>query len=220
MDHPGALRHPADGEAVERDRRLLRARVGGEDRLGGVRATVGRERGHGRLRARRGRGRAAAAARSRRSRGRAPPRPARSSSRPASAAVAIASSTPRSPVAAFATPELTTIACGSAAARCSFVTITGAAWTRLTVCIAVPTAGTVERTTARSFSFRRMPAWTPAATKPLAAVTLTPGPRRAGALPSRRARARGSRSAPPGRRRPCRGCRARRRRSRCRSSGR
>ena len=45
-------------------------------------------------------------------------------------------------------------------------------------------------------------------------------PREPEARPSRRARARGSRSAPPGRRRPCRGCRARRRRSTCRSNGR
>ena len=76
----------------------------------------------------------------------------RSSSRPASAAVASASSSPRSPVAAFATPELTTTACGSATSRCAFETTTGAAWTRLTVNIAAPTAGAVERTTARSFA--------------------------------------------------------------------
>jgi hypothetical protein len=39
--------------------------------------------------------------------------------RAASAVVACASSTPRSPVAAFATPELMTTACGSASERCS-----------------------------------------------------------------------------------------------------
>ena len=59
-----------------------------------------------------------------------------------------------------------------------------------------------------------MPAATPEATKPLAAVTLIPAPPRAEARRSRAGRARGSRSARPGRRRPCRGCRSRRRRSR------
>ena len=44
MDHPGALRHPADREPVERDGRLLRPRVGRQDRLGRVGAAVGRER--------------------------------------------------------------------------------------------------------------------------------------------------------------------------------
>jgi hypothetical protein len=61
-----------------------------------------------------------------------------------------------------------TIACGSATARCSFETTTGAASTWLTVHIAVPTAGTVERTTARSFALLRIPARTPAAAKPFA----------------------------------------------------
>ena len=46
MDHPRALGHPADGEPVERDGRLLRLRVGREDRLGRVEATRGRERRH------------------------------------------------------------------------------------------------------------------------------------------------------------------------------
>ena len=47
MDHPGALRHPADGEPVERDRGLLRLRVGGQDRLGRVWAARGRDRRRG-----------------------------------------------------------------------------------------------------------------------------------------------------------------------------
>ena len=87
-----------------------------------------------------------------------------------------------------------------------------AAWTRLRVNIAAPIAGGTERTTARSLrSRRRIPAATPEATKPLAAVTLTRAPRwRRRPAVSAAARARGSRSAPPARRRPCRGCRARR----------
>ena len=144
----------------------------------------------------------------------------RSRSLPASAAVASASSSPRSPVAALATPELTTIACGSVVSRCALETTTGAACTRLTVNIAAPTAGTVERTIARSFAARRMPAETPAAANPRAAVTLIRAPPTGAIRPSRAGRARRSRSAPPGRPRPCRGCRARRRRSRCRSRGR
>lgn len=49
------------------------------------------------------------------------------SNRPASAAVANAFSLPRSPVAEFATPELTMTACGSARATCSRFTWSGAA---------------------------------------------------------------------------------------------
>src|SRR5206468_1516763 len=85
--------------------------------------------------------------------------------------VAIASSSPRSPVAALATPELITTACGSASRRCARETTTGAAGNRFAVNIAVPTAGAVERTTARSGELRRIPARTPAATNPFAAVT-------------------------------------------------
>ena len=46
MDHPGALRHPADGEPVDRDGGLLRARVGRQDRLGCVEPAVVGERRH------------------------------------------------------------------------------------------------------------------------------------------------------------------------------
>ena len=46
MDHPGALGHPADGEPVERDGRLLRLRVGREDRLRRVVAACGRKPRH------------------------------------------------------------------------------------------------------------------------------------------------------------------------------
>ena len=68
-------------------------------------------------------------------------------------------------------PELITTACGSACARCAFETSTGAACTRFAVNIPAPTAGTVERTTARSSFDLRIPAWTAPATKPFAAVT-------------------------------------------------
>ena len=106
----------------------------------------------------------------------------RSSSRAASAVVASASSLPRSPVAAFATPELITTACGSASARCSRLTCRHAAWTLLRVNIAAPTARGTERTIARSFRpCRRIPAATPEATNPFAAVTLIPE-----TLPSRK----------------------------------
>ena len=107
MDHPRALRHPADREAVARDDRLLGTRVGRHDRLGRVGARrPSASAGDRRLERRAAACAAAAARRSRRSRGRAPPRRSSSSSRAASAAVASASSLPRSPVAAFATPEL------------------------------------------------------------------------------------------------------------------
>ena len=99
----------------------------------------------------------------------------------------IASRSPWSPVAAFATPELITIACGSACSRWARETTTGAAWTRFFVNIAVPTAGTVVRTSVRSRSCLRIPALTARATKPLAAVTLIPAPRAAAALLSRQA---------------------------------
>ena len=45
VDHPGALCHPADGEAVEGDGCLLCAGVGRQDRLGGVLPACGGERG-------------------------------------------------------------------------------------------------------------------------------------------------------------------------------
>ena len=80
---------------------------------------------------------------------------------------------------------------------------------------AAPVAGPSDRTTARSSCERRMPAWTPLATNPFAAVTLILGLPAGEARPSRRVRARGSRSGPPAPPHPCRGCRARRRRSPC-----
>jgi hypothetical protein len=102
----------------------------------------------------------------------------RSSRRAVSAAVARASSSPRSPVAAFATPEFVTTACGSASSRCSFEMTTGAASIRFAVNIAAPVARPTDRTSDRSSrSFFRMPQWTPLATKPLAAVTLIRAPR-------------------------------------------
>ena len=153
MDHPGALRHPADGEAVARDDRLLR-RVSVVRIASAASAPPSAERRPPSSRAPRAGGPSAAARRSRRSRGRAPARARARAGAAVSAAVASASSSPCLPVAAFATPELITTACGSAAARCAFETSTGAACTRLAVNIAAPTAGTVERTTARS-AFRR-----------------------------------------------------------------
>jgi hypothetical protein len=99
--------------------------------------------------------------------------------RAVSAAVASASSSPRTPVAAFATPELMTTACGSASSRWRRERSTGAACMRFAVNIAVPVAGSVERTSARSGAFLRMPQWTPEATKPRGEVTLT-GPPPAG----------------------------------------
>ena len=44
MDHPRALRHTSEREALARDDRLLRARVGGHDRVRGILAALGRER--------------------------------------------------------------------------------------------------------------------------------------------------------------------------------
>ena len=49
MDHPGALRHAADGEAGAVDDGLLRARVRGHDRLGGGGAARAREPDRGGL---------------------------------------------------------------------------------------------------------------------------------------------------------------------------
>ena len=48
MDHPGALRHPADGEAVAGDRCRLGHGVGRHDRLGRRGAALGRHRLDGR----------------------------------------------------------------------------------------------------------------------------------------------------------------------------
>jgi hypothetical protein len=93
----------------------------------------------------------------------------------ASACVARAAASPCSPVAAFAIPELTTTACGSATASASCDTSTGAAFRRLAVNIAAPTAGAIDRTSARSGDERRMPAATAAASNPCAAVTLKRG---------------------------------------------
>ena len=130
-----------------------------------------------------------------------------------SAAVRSASATPAAPVAALATPELITTACGSASSRWRRETATGAACTRFVVQTAPPTARGTERTSATSGDERRIPAVTPLASNPRAAVTdIRPAPPRAAGPRSRRSRRGGSRSGPPGRRRPCRGCRARRRR--------
>ena len=150
VDHPRALRHAADREPAPVRDGGLRVRVGGEDRLGGVRAAVAPRARRRPRRARRGSGPSAAARRSRRSRARSPA-PARGRAATAAcSAVAIASAMPCAPVAAFATPELTTIACGCASSRCCFETTTGAASTRFCVHIAAPVAGASERTSARS----------------------------------------------------------------------
>jgi hypothetical protein len=88
------------------------------------------------------------------------------SSVPTSVAVRCASAIPAAPVAAFATPALTTTAWGSATARCLRETSTGAARTRLVVHTAPPTARGMERTRATSGDARRIPADTPLATNP------------------------------------------------------
>ena len=79
---------------------------------------------------------------------------------------------PCAPVAAFAFPELITTACGCARSRCSLLTTTGAAWTRLAVNIPAPTQSPLPTTSARSGPSLLMRAATPLAVKPLAAVTL------------------------------------------------
>ena len=182
MDHPRVLRHPADCEPVAHDggHRFLQARVGGHDRLGRIGPAVHRER-----RQRQGR---ASSGRSRFSGSRAPITPVeRTSTSSASAGREAAQLRPRSRGRrAFrvrrsrrsATPELITTACGSASARCSRLIWRQAAWTRLRVKTAAPTARGSERTIARSFRSRRLiPAATPeCATNPLAAVTLIPAP--------------------------------------------
>ena len=84
-EHPGALGHPADRPAGALDDDVLADRVGGHDRLGGLRSPVGGERRGGRLDARpagrRGRWRARSARSSRRPRRwrrcRGPRRPSR-----------------------------------------------------------------------------------------------------------------------------------------------
>ena len=165
MDHPGALRHATDDEAVAVGDGLLRPAVGREDRGGGIRATVRRERCGGVANSCERHVRSAAERRSRpstgrrpgRSRGRAPPPPRPRSARRGRCPL---------PVAALATPAFTTTACGSADSRWRLETTTGAARTRFVVHTAAPTAGTVERTSARSGPDRRMPAWTPEATNP------------------------------------------------------
>ena len=88
--------------------------------------------------------------------------------------MATASASPWAPVAAFAQPALISTACGCARSRCRFETVTGAAWTRFVVHSAAPTARGTERTTATSgLPDGLIPAATPLATKPCAAVTDT-----------------------------------------------
>ena len=144
----------------------------------------------------------------------------RSSSRAASAAVASASSLPRSPVAAFATPELITTACGSASARCSRLTCRHAAWTLLRVNIAAPTACGTERTIARSFrSLPPDPGRDARGDESLRGGDAHRRPRSYQHAPEpqpgrlRQPEREVQRSAPPARPRPCRGCRSRRSRS-------
>ena len=218
MDHPGALRHPADGEAVDaRPRPASGACRWSGSRSAASRAAVGR-RARGRPPASPASDacRAAAARRSRRSRGRAPPRRRGRAAAPPRPRSRARRARRARPVAAFATPELTTTACGSARLE---VLLRDEHRRRLDAVDGEHRRADRRRASSGRArgpsSLRRMPAWTPAATKPFGggdAHTSTPG--EAAARPSRGARARGSRSAPPGRRRPCRGCRARRRRSR------
>ena len=215
VDHPGALRHPADGEARPARPRNLRPVVRRQDRgrrrVASVRARAtraaastpgeqpvhgqrdadhaGREDDHllGRIPSRLrdlGRGRA------RRRR------------------------LPCSPVAAFATPALTTTACGSATARWRRETSTGAAWTRFVVHTAPPTAGANgadEREVRRRAADSRLHT---ARDEPLRGrdghQTSTPESRSPAVSSNPKSRFTFWIAC---RRRPCRGCRARRRRS-------
>ena len=180
MDHPRPLRHAADREAVARGDGRLRAGIGGEDRGGSVVAAVGGERSGGSVDAGE-------------ELGHRQPRPdhagrehdhllgaeaeQRRDTSGGPARVLLAPG----PVAALATPALTTTARGSASSRWRRETTTGAAWTRLVVQSAHPTAGSTAWTSATSgFPDGRIPAATPEATNPEAAVTdIRRAPRRA-----------------------------------------
>ena len=126
---------------------------------------------------------------------------------------------PGAPVAALAFPALRTTAAACPSVRLLRLTCTGAAATRLVV--NTPAAVTGRRsavaTSARSGSpLALTPQATPAASNPVAVVTLTGGARRSARRSSRGARGRGWRPGGPARPRPCRGCRWRRRRGRSR----
>ena len=141
VDHPRALGHAADREAGPVCDGRLRLRVGGENRLRRIAAAVCREcsgrRDEALLDPLERQRRADHAGREHehllRRRARAAQRRSRRSRR--------ASASPCAPVAAFATPELITTACGCVIARWRFETVTGAAWTRFCVHIAAPVAG-------------------------------------------------------------------------------
>ena len=132
-----------------------------------------------------------------------------------SAAVPSATSRPGSPVAALALPELrTTAAACDPPARCRRLSWTGAAATRLVVNTPAAVTGRWSAVATSDRSGRPdalMPAATPAATKPWAAVTDIRAPaRRRGGRGSRGGRGGGWRSGAPGRRRPSPGCPRRR----------
>ena len=187
---------PPTVKPLARDDGLLRPRVGGHDRLGRVVAAVRRERCDGLRRRRRAAGPSAAARRSRRSRARAPAPASRPSSAAACAAVATRVGVAlRAPVAAFATPELIDdrLRLGRGEVRAVELQARGLH----PVAREHRAADRGRRSSGRratSLFAWRIPASTPEATKPLAAVTLIRALRRAVALPSRRGRARGSRS--------------------------
>src|SRR5690606_39517929 len=79
--------------------------------------------------------------------------------------------TPWCPLQALALPLLQTMARRHPPLMCSRVTRTGAAWTRLVVKVAAAAARTSDTTRARSLRQRFTPMWSPAARKPLGAVT-------------------------------------------------
>ena len=141
----------------------------------------------------------------------------RSSSRPASAAVASASSSPRSPVAAFATPELI-----DDRLRLGRREMLLRDDDRRGEHLVDGEHRRPDRGHGRADDGEVEPLAADARVHAGGGEPLRGGDahhralRRAAGRPSRAARARGSRSAPPGRRRPCRGCRARRRRCPCR----
>src|SRR5690606_18787224 len=141
-----------------------------------------------------------------------------SGAHPSAAAVALAirraCSRPEAPVAALALPlfRITAAARPPEAARCSRLTTTGAAVILLEVKTPAALTGrpSAVATRARSGAPDALtPHAPPAAAKPRAAVTLTGRPRRPAGRWSPATRGPGWRTAPPGRRRPSPGCRAR-----------
>ena len=191
MDHPGPLRHPADDETVSRRQRLLGPAVGREDRGRGLASAVGVESrrrlahaGENTVQRKRN------ADDSRREHDDLLGDEPEGVSDLRSRSFRVGDSRRARRRVRDARVDNDRLRLGLS--RCRFDTTTGAASTRFVVHTAAPTDGTVERTSARSGPERRMPACTPAATNPSAAVTdIRPGLPRAEAPsspPARRGR--------------------------------